>query len=81
MELIFLPSDLNPSLGLVIFQCGAIELCEFLVELIVREESIQKSVNRGFLVAKRDGNLLTVKASNIVMERLIVMLLDTKEVT
>ena len=66
MEFILFPSDLDPSSGQDVFHGGVIELCKLLVELVVREESLLEGVNGGLLVAKWDGDLLKVKASNIV---------------
>ena len=66
MEFILFPSDLDPSSGQDVLHGGVIELCKLLVALVVREESLLEGVNGGLLVAKWDGDLLKVKASNIV---------------
>ena len=78
---IFCASNLDPSLGQDIFHGGAIELCELFVELTVREESLPENVDGGILVAKWNRDLLTVEESNIVMEWLAMMLLDSIEVS
>ena len=67
--------------GQDIFHGGAIELGELLVELTVRGESLSEGVNNGFLVAKWDGDFLTVEASNIVMEWLGMTFSDSIEVS
>ena len=38
IELVFFPSDLDPSSSQDVFHGGAIELSEFLVELTIREK-------------------------------------------
>ena len=68
MELIFLPYNPNPSSGQDIFHGGTIELGKLFVELDVREESLPKGIDGGLLIAKRDGDLFSVKTSNAVTE-------------
>ena len=68
VELIFFPTDLNPCLGKNILHGGAVELGQLFVELPVREESLLETVDDDFLVAERNGDFLTVEASNIVAE-------------
>ena len=81
MKLIFLPSDLDPSLGQDIFHGGVIELGHLLVELAIREESLMKDIDGGLLVTKGYGDLLSVEASNVVSEWLATMLLDVIEIS
>ena len=81
MEFIFLPPDLDPSSDQDIFHGGVVELGKLLVELVVKEESILKGIDDGFLIAKRDGDLFSVEASNVVEEWLVATLLDVVKVS
>ena len=81
MKLIFLPSDLDPSSSQDIFHGGVVELGQLLIELVVREESLLKGIDGGLLMTERDGNLLSVEVSNIVMEWLATTLLDVIEIS
>lgn len=80
MKFVFLPSDLNLSLGQDIFHDSTVELGELLVELAIREESLLEGIDGNLLVTKLDGDLLTIEASNIVVEWLTMTLLDVIEV-
>ena len=44
MEIVFLPSDLNPSSGQNVLYSGAIEHSELLVECTIRDESLFEGV-------------------------------------
>ena len=68
MEFIFLPFDLDPSLGQYIFHGSAVELCKLLIEFTVRDKSLSECVDCSLLIAKWDGDLLLVEASNIIVE-------------
>ena len=81
IKLIFLLSDLDPSSSQDIFHGGAVELAKLLVELSVREESLSKGINSSLLITKRDGDLFSVEASNVVAEWLAAALLDVIEIS
>ena len=66
MKLILSPSDLDPSSAQDVLYGGAIELSEFFVELSIRLESFPEGVDCSFLIAKWNGEFLSIKASNVV---------------
>ena len=81
MKLIFLPSDLNPCLGLGILYGGAVELGQLFVKLVVREESFSESIAGNLLMTEGDGHLLSIELSNVVTEWLTLTLLDVIEIS
>ena len=81
VELVLFSYDLNPSSSQDIFHSGAVEIGEFLVELSVSEESLLEIIKCSLLIAKWNGDLLLVEASDVVVEWLTLMLLDFVEIS
>ena len=74
VELVFFPYDFDLSLGQDVFRGGAIKLTKFLVELIVREESLLKCVDCGLLIVEGNRDLSSVEASKTVTKWLTATL-------
>ena len=80
IDLILFPSYLCPSAGQGFFHGGVVKLGQVFVEFPIKEETLSECVGCGLLIAKWNGDLLSIEASNVVSERLSTLVLDVVEV-